>query len=46
MENETHEQVVKMLRQGENYAKIKEVTNARYKEIKRIQRADINPHFK
>jgi uncharacterized protein YerC len=40
------ERAVKMLRNGDTFAKIKEQTHLRYKDIKRIQRSDINPYFK
>lgn len=40
------ERAVKMLRRGDTYSKIKEQTHLRFKDIKRIQRTDINPYFK
>ena len=35
-----------MLRHGATYAQIKNKTSLRPKDIKRIQRTDINPYFK
>ncbi|EIF6156701.1 MAG: hypothetical protein E6100_00550 [Clostridium perfringens] len=41
----THDIAKQMIIDGESFDKIKEVTNLRLKEIKRIQRDEINPKF-
>ena len=40
-----HDIAKQMIIDGESFDKIKEVTNLRLKEIKRIQRDEINPNF-
>ncbi|EJT6170669.1 hypothetical protein QTI99_05975 [Clostridium perfringens] len=40
-----HDIAKQMIIDGESFDKIKEVTNLRLKEIKRIKRDEINPKF-
>lgn len=46
IKKQVREKVKKMLRHGSTYSEIAEETSLREKDIKRIQRTDINPYFK
>ena len=46
IDQQVRDKVKKMLRHGATYNEISEETSLRQKEIKRIQRTDINPYFK
>ena len=46
IKQQVRDKVKKMLRHGSTYDEISNETNLRQKEIKRIQRTDINPYFK
>lgn len=46
IKQQVRDKVKKMLRHGATYDEISNETNLRQKEIKRIQRTDINPYFK
>ncbi|WP_300381715.1 hypothetical protein [Clostridium sp.] len=46
IDQQMRDKVKKMLRHGSTYNQISEETALKQKEIKRIQRTDINPYFK
>ena len=46
IKQQVRDKVKKMLRHGSTYNEIAEKTSLREKDIKRIQRTDINPYFK
>ncbi|AGX42488.1 hypothetical protein [Clostridium saccharobutylicum] len=41
----SHDVAKKMIIEGESLDKIREVTHLRLKDLKRIQKNEINPHF-
>lgn len=46
IDEEIKEKAKKMMRHGDSYEKIMERTSLRLKDLKRIQRTEINPYFK
>jgi len=46
IDEELKEKAKKMLRHGDSFNKIMDKTHLRLKDLKRIQRTEINPYYK